>query len=205
MANTTMKLRVRGLWEAARQGDDHALAILLAFLIEEGPQWFAGLLRRQAAQRSGRTTEVMQRTAIDVARRARNGTLPEPPAAPSGFWSLIVGFIALASKATWRFMKGTPKGWPAPLESLPVEDTLVGPAADPSDLASQQEEGDGKARLDRAMNELSEADRHLLCRLMDGATPRELAVELNSSEAAVRQALHRARARLAIRLGGESA
>ncbi len=204
MANTTTKLHVRGLWDAARQGDDRALAMLLAFLITDGPSWFAGVLRRRASQRSGRTTEVMQRAAIDVMRRARNGTLPKPPAEPSRFWGLIIGFITFAGRATWRFMKGTPKEWPTVLEPLPVEDALVGPAADPCDMASQAEEGTDRDRLHRAMDALSVLDRRLLERSLQGATPRELAAELNSNEVAIRQALHRARKHLAGKLRGES-
>lgn len=104
--------------------------------------------------------------------------------------ALIYGIARRHAARTWRRRSGEP----ATTEPLPELAVAAGWGSDPEAIAARAEQ---REHLLQAIAALPDGDQHLLSRCdLEGATPAEVAAELDLPPGTVRVRLHRARLRL---------
>jgi DNA-directed RNA polymerase specialized sigma24 family protein len=180
--------RLELLWEGTRTGDAKALEDLLKFIILEGRGSLRKYIPTADAPHAARPTEVLQRTAIKIHQKARQGKLLKPKKTAL---ATLGAYVCRTAKEAIRFCKLTGgdlsepqsitrsdwyQGIPDPAQPIP---SRVVPEAD---LWARR-----LVRFRQEIERMPEPDRSILRGLRDGKKLIAIATELGLPYDQVRQ------------------
>jgi len=180
--------RLEPLWEGSRAGDAKALDELLKFIVLEGPRSLRKYIPTADASHAARPTEVLQRTAVKIHRKATEGKLEKPEKTAL---ATLGAFVSRTAKEAIRFCKLTGGALSAP-QSLSRSDWYQGipdpgqpvpsNAVPEADLWARRRE-----RFRQEVERLPEPDRSILEALRSGRKLTQIATELGLPYDVVRQ------------------